>query len=124
MSEKYEARPWGHFIVLDDEGYGKVKRIHVNPKQKLSYQSHEKRSEVWVIQQGTGRAIRDGHEVQVVPGAVVVIEAGRKHRIINDHDLVPLVFTEVQIGVYYGEDDIVRYEDDYGRVADEGSTKK
>ncbi len=116
MEQTREERPWGYFVILDDTGYGKVKRIHVKPKQKLSYQSHEKRSEIWVVQQGTGRAIIDDHENQVMPGAVIVIEAGRKHRIINDHDLVPLVFTEVQIGVYYGEDDIVRYSDDYGRT--------
>jgi mannose-6-phosphate isomerase-like protein (cupin superfamily) len=122
MSEKFEERPWGHFIVLDDEGYGKVKRIHVKPKQKLSYQSHEKRSEVWVVQQGNGRAIIDDEIKEVMPGAVIVINAGRKHRIINDHDLVPLVFTEVQIGVYYGEDDIVRYSDEYGRVQNENSS--
>jgi len=115
--ENREERPWGFFIVLDENsGYGKIKRIHVNPKQKLSYQSHEKRSEDWIIMQGLARVTLDDRVADIKVGDRVHIPEGCKHRIENTHDLVPLVFIEVQSGSYYGEDDIVRYEDDYGRV--------
>lgn len=114
--ENREERPWGFFIVLDDARYGKTKRIHVNPKQKLSYQSHEKRSEDWIIMQGIATITLDDRVADIKVGDSVRIPKGCKHRIENTHDLVPLVFIEVQNGSYYGEDDIVRYEDDYGRV--------
>lgn len=111
-----EERPWGFYVILDDDKYGKTKRIHVDPKQRLSYQSHEKRNEVWVIQQGAGKVILNDKEIDVKPGSLVAIPYGVKHRIENTHDLVPLVFIEVQFGSYFGEDDIVRYSDDYGRT--------
>jgi len=116
MENRFESRPWGHYIILDEAGYGKTKRIHVNPKQKLSYQSHEKRNEVWVVQQGVGKVILNDQEQDIKPGSIIGIPIGTKHRIVNTHDLVPIVFIEVQYGSYFGEDDIIRYEDDYGRV--------
>ena len=115
-NSKFENRPWGYFIVLDDGNYGKTKRIHVFPKQQLSYQMHYKRSEVWTIMQGAGYVIIDDVVQRIGPGSIIHIPAGRKHRICNDHDLVPIVFIEVQYGTYFGEDDIVRFEDSYGRV--------
>lgn len=115
-NDKYEVRPWGYYIILDEAGYGKTKRIHVNPKQRLSYQSHEKRNEYWIVIQGTGRVTIDDKVTDVQPGYAIFIPDKCKHRIENTHDLVPLVFIEVQNGTYYGEDDIVRYEDDYGRT--------
>ena len=115
-SNKYEARPWGHFIVLSEDQYAKVKRISVYPGQKLSYQMHYKRSEVWTVVQGSGYVIIDGIYQRVGTGSVVQIPAGRKHRVANDHEYEPLVFIEVQHGEYFGEDDIVRFEDDYNRV--------
>lgn len=115
-NNKYEVRPWGHYIILDEAGYGKTKRIHVNPKQRLSYQSHEKRNELWVVQQGIGRVVLNDEPQDVKPGSIIGIPYGCKHRIENTHDLVPLVFIEVQYGSYFGEDDIIRYDDDYGRT--------
>lgn len=115
-NNKYEVRPWGHFIVLDEAGYGKTKRIHVNPKQRLSLQSHEKRAEEWIIMQGIARVTLDDRVADIKVGDSVTIPKGCKHRIENLHDLVPLVFIEVQSGTYYGEDDIIRYDDDYGRT--------
>ncbi|MFT4009921.1 MAG: phosphomannose isomerase type II C-terminal cupin domain [Nocardioidaceae bacterium] len=114
MSLDWEARPWGSWHVLDvDEGY-KVKRIHVNPGERLSYQSHEHRSEHWVVLVGTATAIIDGAEVTAHAGESINVPCGAKHRLANNGD-VELVIIEVQRGHYTGEDDIVRYHDDYGR---------
>lgn len=114
-NNKFESRPWGYYVILDEAGYGKTKRIHVDPKQRLSYQSHEKRNEIWIVQQGIGKVTLNDEVQEIKPGSVIGIPIGCKHRVENTHDLVPLVFIEVQSGVYYGEDDIVRYDDDYGR---------
>ena len=113
---KFEYRQWGYFVILDDNERSKTKRIHVYPNQQLSYQMHYKRNEVWTIVQGAGYVIVDDVIQRVGPGSVVQIPAGRKHRIANDHDTEPLVFIEVQYGEYFGEDDIVRFQDVYGRT--------
>jgi mannose-6-phosphate isomerase len=107
-------RPWGRYEVLVDEDYCKVKRIFVNPGHRLSYQYHENRSEVWSVVKGSGKAVLDGEEKEVHPGTVIMIPTGGKHRIGNDSD-EELIFIEVQHGTYFGEDDIVRIEDDYKR---------
>lgn len=109
-----EERPWGSWHVIDvNEGY-KIKRIHVNPHCRLSYQTHEHRSEHWVVIQGTATCTIDDGEVVAHAGESVDVTKGAKHRIANAHD-VELVIVEVQLGGYTGEDDIVRLEDDYGR---------
>lgn len=107
-------RPWGSYTVFADESSFKLKRIDVNPNQKLSLQSHGKRDELWSIVAGKGTVVLDGLEIEVSYGKTVDILAGQKHRIINSGDTV-LTFIEVQTGTYFGEDDIIRYEDDYGR---------
>jgi len=112
----YESRPWGFYVILSEDKYSKVKRIQVFPNQKLSYQMHHKRNEVWTIVQGSGYVVIDDLVQRVGNGSVVHIPAGRKHRIANDNESVPLVFIEVQYGEYFGEDDIVRFQDDYNRV--------
>lgn len=114
MSLEWEARPWGSWHVLDvDEGY-KVKRIQVNPGARLSYQSHAQRSEHWVVLAGEATAIIDGEVLRARPGQSIDVPRGARHRLMNDGE-TELVIIEVQRGAYTGEDDIVRYDDDYGR---------
>ena len=109
-----ENRPWGSYTVIIDSEDHKVKTLTVDPMRRLSYQTHEKRSEYWVIVSGTGTVTLDGTTSVCVPGDAFVIEQGTAHRIENASD-TPLVFIEVQLGTYFGEDDIVRIEDDFGR---------
>lgn len=107
-------RPWGYFVVLEDRKTHKLKRIVVNPGGKLSYQMHRKRDEYWTIIRGQGLFTLDGFSQYVAAGSILQIPAGRKHRICNESD-EELEFIEVQLGEYFGEDDIVRFEDVYGR---------
>ena len=111
-----EHRPWGKFENLLDTDYCKVKRITVSPLQRLSYQYHHKREEVWTIVSGTGVVTIDGIRTQLSKGSVVQIPIGAKHRIENTNQEQDLIFIEVQSGTYFGEDDIVRLEDDYKRI--------
>jgi mannose-6-phosphate isomerase-like protein (cupin superfamily) len=108
-------RPWGYFAILEDTPTHKVKRITVYEGQRLSLQSHEKRDEMWYIIEGEGSVTLNTTELKVEKGSVVKVPRGVKHRIKNigkGH----LQFVEVQTGLYFGEDDIVRYSDDYGRL--------
>jgi mannose-6-phosphate isomerase len=114
-----DIRPWGSFTVLDDaEGY-KVKRMVVRPGKRLSYQRHARRSEHWFFVEGRGRVTLDGCTSEVSKGMAVDIPVTAAHRIENDGS-TDLVFIEVQHGDYFGEDDIVRLEDDFGRVPSGG----
>ncbi|MEY4130300.1 MAG: hypothetical protein RLZZ31_424 [Actinomycetota bacterium] len=110
-----ERRPWGDFVVLDDGPDAKVKRITVNPQQRLSYQLHHQRSEIWTVVAGTAVVTLNGVDHIVPAGRTIEIPVETAHRVRNDGDK-PLVFIEVQTGSYFGEDDIVRLEDDYGRT--------
>ena len=109
-----DERPWGRYLVLDDEARHKVKRIVVRPGQRLSYQRHAHRSEHWFVVAGAGVVILDGEEFAVKAGSAIDVPAGTAHRIHNTRDQ-DLVFVEVQHGDYFGEDDIIRLDDDYGR---------
>lgn len=109
-----DIRPWGQYWVLEDAATHKVKRIEVNPGGRLSYQFHQKRAEVWTMVQGTGRVTLDGVTKDYTVGETVLIPLKAKHRIENPTNQ-KLVFIEVQYGSYFGEDDIVRIEDDYSR---------
>ena len=109
-------RPWGYYTVLDDDAPDhKVKRLVVHPGKRLSYQRHAKRAEHWFIVAGTATVTLDGVVTELHPGDSIDIPLGGAHRIANEGD-VDMVFIEVQRGTYFGEDDIVRLEDDYGRV--------
>jgi mannose-6-phosphate isomerase-like protein (cupin superfamily) len=100
--------------VLDvGEGY-KVKRIHVAPGARLSYQTHEHRSEHWVVVSGEATCVIEGKRTTAAAGHSVDVPRGARHRLCNDGE-VELVVIEVQRGAYTGEDDITRHEDDYGR---------
>jgi mannose-6-phosphate isomerase len=110
-----DARPWGDFEVLEDAPTFKVKRITVNAGQRLSYQRHQHRSEHWYVVGGTGRVTLDGATSDVTSGSAVDVGVGTAHRVENT-GTDPLVFIEVQRGTYFGEDDIERLSDDYGRT--------
>jgi mannose-1-phosphate guanylyltransferase/mannose-1-phosphate guanylyltransferase/mannose-6-phosphate isomerase len=110
----FEIRPWGKFEILRDTQDFKSKIITVDPGARLSYQSHTKREEHWTIINGSGEVILNDETIKVSRGKSVLIPMGSKHRIINT-GAEPLVFLEVQLGSYFGEDDIIRYKDEYGR---------
>ena len=107
-------RPWGSWRVLDEGPGYKVKRIAVTPGCRLSYQTHGRRSEHWLVVSGTATCVVDGEIVVAGPGDHVDVALGAAHRICNEGDEL-LVVIETQRGDYTGEDDIVRLEDDYSR---------
>jgi mannose-6-phosphate isomerase len=108
-------RPWGSFTVLDEAPTHKVKRLEVLPGGRLSYQRHRRRAEHWFVVSGAADVLVDGRAFRLGPGESIEIPEGAAHRVANSGDR-PLVFVEVQLGDYFGEDDIERLEDDYGRV--------
>jgi mannose-6-phosphate isomerase len=110
-----EHRPWGYFCVLAVEPDHKVKRIVVFPKQRLSLQRHFRRREHWYIVQGNAIVTIGKDQVHLERGQSVDIPQGAWHRIMNTGD-ENVVVIEVQGGDYFGEEDIERLEDDYGRV--------
>tara|TARA_B100000424_G_scaffold268629_1_gene263796 strand:+ start:1158 stop:1499 length:342 start_codon:yes stop_codon:yes gene_type:complete len=109
------SKPWGSYDNILDEEYTKVKKIIIKPNQSPSYQYHFKRSEIWVIVQGIAEIKIDDIITTHTIGDVIKISKEQKHQpknIGNDD----LIFIEIQIGSYFGEDDIVRLEDMYGRI--------
>jgi mannose-6-phosphate isomerase len=114
MTNYKEQRPWGEFEILLNTDYTKVKQIIVNPGQKLSYQYHEKRKEYWTIVKGNATIILNDEKIFKNEGESIYIPLGSKHRIMNENN-EHLIFIETQTGTYFGEDDIVRLEDDYNR---------
>jgi mannose-6-phosphate isomerase len=114
MNNYKENRPWGSFENLLDESYCKVKKLIIKPKQRPSYQYHHKRSEHWVIVSGEAVVTVDGVETVYTEGQSVYIPILSPHRIENKGG-IDLIFIEVQTGTYFGEDDIVRVQDDYTR---------
>ena len=108
------VRPWGRYEVLQESETFKVKSIWVNPHSRLSYQKHKFRAEHWFITQGSGEVTINGVVHPVSAGSFIEFAAGDLHRISNTGGEV-LVFIEVQTGSYFGEDDIERVEDDFGR---------
>ncbi len=111
---KLEARPWGQYEVLLNDDNVKVKRITVNPNSRLSYQYHDKRREQWTVVKGNLTIVLDDEKVFRQPGESIHIPLGARHRAWNETD-DEVIFIEVQTGTYFGEDDIVRLEDDYAR---------
>jgi mannose-6-phosphate isomerase len=108
-------RPWGSFKILDEGPTYKVKRIEVFPGCRLSYQKHFRRSEHWMTVAGQARVTLDDREILLGPGDTVNIPTEASHRVENPGNEL-LVFIEIQRGDYFGEDDIVRIQDDYGRA--------
>jgi len=107
-------RPWGTYTVLEEGPNFKIKRISVNPGAKLSMQLHHHRSEHWVVVAGTAKITNGEHEIILHENESTYIPQNNKHRLENPTEL-PLHIIEVQCGAYVGEDDIVRFEDTYGR---------
>ena len=114
-SPRFDRRPWGTFTVLDEGNNFKVKRIEVLPGKRLSYQKHSQRAEHWVVVQGTAKVTLDDCQSMLASGEAIDIAIGSAHRVENP-GTDTLVFIEVQRGSYLGEDDIVRLQDDFGRV--------
>ena len=113
-SQDESIRPWGQYHVLLDTDYCKVKEIIVKPNQRLSYQRHQKREEYWTIVQGSALVTLEGKDHALSTGDQIHIPKTAAHRIANSSS-EPLHFIEIQQGTYFGEDDIERLEDDYGR---------
>ncbi len=113
MLEKSD-RPWGRYEVLQETATHKVKSIYVLPGKRLSYQRHQKRSEHWYVVDGSGEVTLDGKVQLVSAGSVIQVPQDALHRISNT-GTKELIFIEVQTGTYFGEDDIERVEDDFGR---------
>src|SRR3954452_24473038 len=113
-----DVRPWGNYTVLDEGESFKVKRIEVLPEKRLSYQQHARRSEHWFVVRGIAKVTLNGSDFLVKSGEAVDIPAGTAHRVHNPDTAELLVFIETQTGDYFGEDDIIRLEDDFGRTAE------
>jgi mannose-6-phosphate isomerase len=111
---EHDERPWGYYDVVDEGAGFRTKRICVKPGHRLSYQRHTKRSEHWFVVSGKGVVTLEGEEHPVGPGDALDITAGAAHRAANPGGS-DFIFVEVQTGSYFGEDDIVRLDDDYDR---------
>ena len=109
------TRPWGKYETVALGERFQVKRITVNPGAQLSLQSHHHRAEQWTVVEGTAIIHVDGTDTTVSETQSVHIPLGAVHRMSNPGK-IPMVLIEVQIGTYLGEDDIIRYEDIYGRA--------
>ena len=114
-SHRKVYRPWGMYDSIAANGRYQTKRIVVNPGARLSLQKHYHRAEHWVVVQGTGLVTRGDEEVMLSVNESIYIPIGMKHRLENP-GVIPLEIIEVQTGDYLGEDDIVRYDDQYGRA--------
>lgn len=109
-----EYRPWGYFTVLEEQADYKVKKLVVKPKQRLSLQLHHHRDEQWIIASGDAILRIDDSSKLYKQGDCATILRGQMHRIENTSD-EEVIIIEVQNGEYLGEDDIIRFEDDYSR---------
>jgi mannose-6-phosphate isomerase-like protein (cupin superfamily) len=116
VEPQFEERPWGSFTILDGGQDYKVKRLEVLPGRRLSYQRHKHRSEHWFVIRGTAKVTLNGEEILLSAGSAIDVPVGTAHRVMNPDGEVPLVFIETQTGDYFGEDDIERLDDDFGRM--------
>ncbi|MCK9467751.1 MAG: cupin domain-containing protein, partial [Candidatus Absconditabacterales bacterium] len=107
-------RPWGIYTILEENHRYKIKRIVVKPGKKLSLQKHFHRSEHWIVVSGTANVECSDKIELVKTNESIYIPMGEKHRVENPGK-IPLVLIEAQVGDYLGEDDIVRFDDEYGR---------
>tara|TARA_Y100000589_G_scaffold332255_2_gene390847 strand:- start:1996 stop:3435 length:1440 start_codon:yes stop_codon:yes gene_type:complete len=114
QTHKKIYRPWGHYLSVVEESRWQVKLIKVKPGEKLSLQMHHHRSEHWIVVNGTAKVELDSKSTILSENESIYIPLGSKHRLFNPGK-IPLILIEVQSGSYVGEDDIVRFEDKYGR---------
>ena len=117
---EFELRPWGSFSTLEEGPGYKVKRLIVQPGRRISLQKHRHRAEHWVVVAGTATIVRGSQRLTLGKKQCAVISRQDWHRIEN-HGRLPVVIVEVQHGAYLGEDDIIRKQDDYGRVEPKGA---
>lgn len=110
-----ETRPWGSYQILHESDKYKVKEIKVKPLSRLSLQSHKYRSEYWTCIEGKGEAQVNEERIKLEKNTQIFINKLDKHRLTNTSENEELVIIEIQHGTYFGEDDIIRYEDDYNR---------
>ncbi len=115
QTKREDHRPWGYYTVLADEADHKVKRIHVYAGKRLSLQKHQRRAEHWTMLYGEGIVTLDGRQIRLKKSESIDIPQGAVHRMENQSNQ-DMAFVEVQLGDYFGEDDIVRLEDDFGRT--------
>lgn len=108
-------RPWGNYKTTDLGERFQVKRITVTPGGTLSLQSHHHRAEHWIVVEGVAEVTIDDEDTLVTEGESIFVPLGAVHRMRNPGK-IPMVLIEVQLGCYLGEDDIVRYDDIYGRA--------
>lgn len=111
----FQERPWGRFENMRDEKHCKVKKLIIDPGKRISYQRHKFRSEHWVVVKGIATVTLDDKDEDFGVGRSIYVPAGVKHRLANNSD-EPLEVIEVQYGSYFGEDDIERFSDDFGRL--------
>ena len=114
MSLETDFRPWGHYEVLLDEPTYKIKRIFIEPGHRLSYQKHLKREELWTVVQGEMTVVIESEESIHHPGDVIHVPCEALHRMGNKGSET-VILIEIQRGSYFGEDDIIRVQDDYAR---------
>lgn len=110
-----ENRPWGSFTIIENGENYKLKRIEVLPQKRLSLQKHLYRDEYWTVVEGIGEVQIEDGIIEASPGKMYHIPKEAKHRISNTSN-IKLIFFEVQMGEKLEESDIIRYEDDYGRI--------
>ena len=115
-------RPWGSFTVLEENKSYKIKRIEVIAGHRLSLQMHHHRSEHWIVVSGTAKVTCGEKESIVNVNESTFIPMGTVHRLENP-GIIPLIIIEVQSGEYLGEDDIIRFQDDYQRTGDREETQ-
>lgn len=108
-------RPWGSFRIIETHESFQIKLLTVNPNSRLSLQSHEFRAEHWYVIQGNAKVEVDHEIIELLPGESVQIPSQSRHRVTALGD-IPLIFVEIQTGISFDENDIIRYEDDYGRT--------
>ena len=114
LEERENYRPWGHYENLLEWDDHKIKELIINPGERLSLQKHQRRAEHWTVVAGEALVTVGENEILLKPSQSIDIPKGTVHRIMNPGD-IPLVIVEVQMGDYFGEDDIIRLEDDYDR---------
>ena len=108
-------KPWGSYQSIYNDPDTQVKIIRIKPNERPSYQYHFRRTEHWIVVRGTGVLVQDGKEIPIAPGMVIFVPKESKHAAHNTGK-DELMFVEVQLGDYFGEDDIVRLDDRYGRT--------
>ena len=116
MQNNVGIRPWGSYTIIEENDAYKVKRLEISPGGVLSLQSHNHRSEHWIVVSGTAEVINSDKQFTLLKNQSTFIPIGAKHRLSNSSQEELLIIIEVQIGSYLGEDDIKRYEDIYNRI--------